>query len=303
MSDVERLNAQVISATPVIPTLDNFLTFIRINNLARQERFFVNFTPPQPTISTYINNLRDLTLMCEQAALPGKTLNTKTLRINGLDERRAHTLDYMGDSITLQFLVDTNFIAKNVLEHWMGQCVSPATEGREVGFYTDYIGKISLHVVAPAGIPGEALFNWSPTQADGGLRQLENSLRQKNPTLGVLANKAINLGKQKIDRTLARAKSQISSGISPTVLEAFRDIEKVIYTVELFDCFPKAINVVPLGNDAIGVQRLTVTFAYKYWVSSTQTDDTIDKKIVNSANKLIGNTIKKGLQNTNLLSR
>jgi hypothetical protein len=159
-----------------------------------------------------------------------------------------------------------------------------------------------LHVVAPAGIPGEALFNWSPTQADGGLRNAANNIREKNRTLGVLANKAINLGKQKIDRAVARAKSQISENISPTVLEAFRDVEKIIYTVELFDCFPRTINVVPLGNDAVGVQRLTATFAYKYWSASTQTDDTIDKKIVNSANQLIGNTIKKGLQRVNLLN-
>jgi len=58
-------------------------------------------------------------LLCHQASLPGKNIGTRQLRINGLSRTFAQTADYMGDSITLEFLIDTDFTPRIIMERWM----------------------------------------------------------------------------------------------------------------------------------------------------------------------------------------
>ena len=44
------------------------------------------------------------------------------------------------------------------------------------------------------------------------------------------------------------------------------------------------MNIMPLGYDAVGVARLSVTFAYRHWTSSVKSADTFDVRTVNSLN-------------------
>lgn len=267
------------------PSLTDFLAFVRYNALARQERFNATFYWGANNEDKY-----KLSLLCEQATLPGKVINTRNLRINGLNEQRAETLDYMGDSITLQFLVDTDFTAKNYMDEWMNACVSKVERGKEVGFYSNYAKPIDLSVLAPGGIPGEALYNWSPTDADIGLRQGADTLGK---TAGAVIGRGINLGKQRFNTEFAKAKAQLGRIISPLVNNQFTDLlrtpEKVVYQVTLHECFPKQINMVPLGYDAVGVQRLSVTFAYKYWTSKVLDETTASEEAAGSLTRGVEN--------------
>lgn len=267
------------------PSLTDFLAFVRYNALARQERFNATFYWGANNNDNY-----KLSLLCEQATLPGKTVNTRNLRINGLSEQRAETLDYMGDSITLQFFVDTDYTAKNYMDEWMNACVSKVERGKEVGFYKDYAKPIDLSVLAPGGIPGEALYNWSPTQADIGLRQGVATLGTK---AGAVIGRGINLGKQRFDTEFAKAKSRLGRIISPLVNNQFTDLlrtpEDVVYQVTLHECFPKQINMIPLGYDAVGLQRLSVTFAYKYWTSMASDEETAIERAAGSLTRGVEN--------------
>jgi hypothetical protein len=269
------------------PNLEDFLGFVRLNNLARQERFFAGIVLPSTPLGTPYSgsNAQILNLLCEQASIPGKTINSRTLRINGINEYRAGTIDYGGDGITLQFLVDGNYRVREIMEKWMELCVNSSDNARnEVEFYTTYIGSITLNALMPAGIPGEALFNWSPTQADIGINSALNTLRTKNRALGVLGTKIAQGVGRKIDAAVVKAKSSISKNIPPSALEAFRDTENVVYSVTLRDCWPKAMNIMPLGYDAVGVSRLSVTFTYRNWTSSVKSADTFDVRSVQTLN-------------------
>lgn len=282
------MNTQVIiNEKSSTPNLEDFLGFVRLNNLARQERFFAGIGLPGTLLGTSYSgsNAQVLNLLCEQAAIPGKTINARTLRINGINEYRAGTIDYGGDGITLQFLVDGNYRVREIMENWMEICVNSSNSARnEVEFYNTYIGTITLNALMPAGIPGEALYNWSPTQADIGINSALNTLRTKNRALGILGTKVAQGVARKIDSAVVKAKSSISRNIPPSVLEAFRDTENVVYSVTLRDCWPRAMNIMPLGYDAVGVARLSVTFAYRNWTSSVKSADTFDVRTVNSLN-------------------
>lgn len=274
---------------PSIPTLEQFISFVKQRNLARQERFFVDL-PDAP---------RDLTLLCEEVAIPGKNIQPRAIRINGLNEYHAHTLDYMGDSITLQFFIDTDFIARNYIENWMEMCVTPASQGREVGFYNDYAKQINLYALMPAGLPGEALINWSPTQADTGLIEALDTFNKDTPG-GVRAGKALNKvmgqGKNFIDRKFARVKEQTIGRLelaSNPIYEAFRESEKVIFSVSLKECWPKSINVMPLSYANPSVQRMNVTFTYKYYETHTFNDTTLGEQLANKGTKALSDLLKK----------
>ena len=258
------LDSKVISGSNHVPTLDEFLSFIKTNNLARQERFFVTFTGSNPSIE------KDLQLLCNTASLPGKTITPKTMRINGLTERRAGTMDYMGDSITLDFFVDPDFNVRQYMESWMENCVSSREAGNEVGYYVDYVRPIVLSVVMPAGIAGEKLFNFSPTQStlDSGLL---SGIQQAKGKTGLVLNKLLRVGKAKADTAIAKAKSQLTGSIgnalSPAI-ELLSDTEDVKFSIVLNDCWPVAINPSPLGYDAVGTMRMSVTFTYKNYSSN-----------------------------------
>jgi hypothetical protein len=281
------MTTTIVTARAGTPSLEDFLGFVRLNNLARQERFFAGIAPPGTLLGTSYSgsNAQVLNLLCEQAAIPGKTINARTLRINGINEYRAGTIDYGGDGITLQFLVDGNYRVREIMENWMEMCVNSSDSARnEVEFYNTYIGTITLNALMPAGIPGEALLNWSPTQADIGLNSALDTLRTKNRALGILGTKISQGVGRKINDVVAKTKASITKNIPASVLEAFRDTENTVYSVNLHECWPRSMNIMPLGYDAVGVARLSVTFAYRHWTSSVKSADTFDVRTVNSLN-------------------
>jgi len=262
------LSAVTVTALPSVPTLEQFISFVKTKGLARQERFFVQISGLD----------RDLTLLCDEASLPGKNIAVRTLRINGMDEYRASTVDYGGNSITLSFIIDTSWTARQAMEEWMTTCVSSRMEGNEVGFYSDYVKRIGLYALVPAGIPGEALLNLSPTSSDFGIKAAASSILSNsglsavgNIGTGIVLDKLLSAGKRKIDNVTNAVKSKVTGLLGPVlnpILEAFRDTETIAFHIQLVDCFPTAINVMPLSYGGAGVHKMSVTFSYKYWTSS-----------------------------------
>lgn len=289
-------------AKPNVPTLEQFISLINTQNLARQERFFVNF--PMTTGET----ARNLTLLCEQASIPGINIESRTLRINAISEQRAHTVNY-GNEITLQFLVDADWKVREYMENWMRSCVSHPSAGNEVGYYSSYALPIQIFSLNVAGIPGEALFNWSPTRNDLGFQNALNSVRNKNKTLGIPFSKGISSVAKKVDQGLATVKSGIARTISPLanpLIEAFRDTEKISYSIELIECWPKSINPMVLGYDAVGVERMSVTFAYKYWHSQSENpsafESFVDEKTKQLSDRIRG-VVKKNSEPFDVMER
>lgn len=293
-ADQEIFNKKDDPIPSTIPTLEQFIGLIKTRNLARQERFFVEF----PSFEN-ANVARDLTLLCEEAAIPGKNIQPRAFRINGINEYHAHTLDYMGDSITLQFLVDSDWVARDYMDKWMELCVNSVTQGREVGYYENYIKDITLYALIPAGLPGEELANWSPTQADTGLNEALDKFNKNTPG-GVRAsaalNKAMGRGKTLLDRQFSRAKQQTVGRLnlaSNPIFEAFRQSEKVIYSVSLKECWPKSINVMPVSYSNPGVHRLNVTFTYKYYTTHTFNDPTLGEELSKRGTEALSSVLKK----------
>ena len=56
-------------------------------------------------------------------------------------------------------------------------------------------------------------------------------------------------------------------------------VEKTRYEMTLYECYPKTISAISLDNAAKDTMKLTITFQYKYWTSSTIQQLANDQKI------------------------
>jgi hypothetical protein len=211
-----------------IPTLQEFIALAR-GGFSRADRFVVNFNvPPALPGASAFYNLRDFSMLCEEAAFPGKTIGTRTLRINALNEQRAHTVDYMGDSITFQFIVDLNWSVRRFFEDWMNVCVGNETVTgdrpsitREVGYYQDYISNISINSLIP--------------RHDG-----VSSFTQ-------------------LDKSTQYEPSDVSVTQPPEVSN---------FQMNLYEAWPRNMNVQQVSYGSQTFHRLNITFTYKYYTTT-----------------------------------
>jgi hypothetical protein len=118
-------------------SLNDFISSIKRNSLARQNRFTVSISSPAGDQSG-----RLVELFCEQATLPGIAFASQPVRTYG--EQREVVYDRNYESITLTFLVDKDFAVKNYFDQWTDQVINPYT--RLVGFYDNYVRDIVIMV-------------------------------------------------------------------------------------------------------------------------------------------------------------
>ena len=134
--------------------LQEFIALGKQTYFARADRFQVNFKLPAAMAEFDTSHTRNLSLLCENTTLPGKSVGSRTLRINGVNEQRAHTVDY-GDTITFDFIVDLSWTPRRLFEAWTELCITDvgASDGirgaREVGYYSDYISEIDIITLKP----------------------------------------------------------------------------------------------------------------------------------------------------------
>jgi len=133
-----------------IPKLSQFIGLARNHAFARTNRFLVEFFPRTSTVDNVDNVIG---MLCEEAEFPGKSIETRSLRIAALSEHRAHYVDYKNKQINFKFIIDNPWRVKKYFDAWMGLAVSPMSlngnNPKEVGYYRDYIGTVNIFSLAP----------------------------------------------------------------------------------------------------------------------------------------------------------
>ena len=148
------------TGTPAQNTLDAFRAEVGKRDFARSHRFEVLINPPtlrgedgreredhspgpmNAHTTSAGNSARHLSLFVEDAMIPGLLLGTRPFRANNLNEQRASGIDFGGDSLTLTFLVDTTWAAKDFFGDWMRGIVNKRT--REIAFPNAYYGSLTI---------------------------------------------------------------------------------------------------------------------------------------------------------------
>ena len=120
--------------------LNDFLSNIRKKDLARASRFEVVMTS-----SSYRGSNREVSLLCEEAAIPGLISTFAPTKIGNWTEYRAHGVEFFGDNATLTFYCNTDWNVREYFEAWMGTTAD--VRSKEVGFYDDYAGEVDIYTL------------------------------------------------------------------------------------------------------------------------------------------------------------
>lgn len=138
--------------------LQNFLSLVKSENLARSNRFEVRFDLPgiMPTHQTSRgNSARVVSMLAEDVIFPGLLIGTRNIRLNNVNYPRATFLDHGGDSLTVTFLCDDAWVVKDMFGDWMRKIVDPIT--REISFPDDYVSDMYISALNEQD---EVIANW-----------------------------------------------------------------------------------------------------------------------------------------------
>lgn len=115
-----------------MPSLQNFVHSFQ-KDIARSNRFEVIILPPSglPLVAAYGRNL---TLRCENAQLPGRTLATTEQRTYGPIEKFPYLTTY--NDLDLTFIVDDDMSQKYVFDTWF-EYINPSSTNN-IGYKSEY---------------------------------------------------------------------------------------------------------------------------------------------------------------------
>lgn len=126
-------------------SIDDFITQVYSRGLARANRYEVIFSPPnimRGHSTSSGESPRLLSMFVEDVVFPGLLVGTRAYRLNNLNQQRATSIDFMGDSISFNILVDTSWTVKDFIGDWMRKIVDPVS--REIEYPNEYYGRINL---------------------------------------------------------------------------------------------------------------------------------------------------------------
>lgn len=120
-------------------TINNFLSSFK-GDLARPSRFDVEIGVPLKLVS-YLNTAQRLTLRCENAELPSRTLATTDRKIYGPTEKHPYLTTY--NESTFTFIVSDDMLEKKLFDAWM-DLINPRSTF-DIAYKKDYTTNITVN--------------------------------------------------------------------------------------------------------------------------------------------------------------
>ena len=113
----------------------DFISKVRKNDLARSNRFEIVISSPQK-----FTDDREVSLLCEEAQIPGLQIKWTPTMISHWTEQRAHGVEYFGDTAAFTFFCDDNWDVRSYFENWMTIIANPIS--KEVSFPDEHVGQV-----------------------------------------------------------------------------------------------------------------------------------------------------------------
>ena len=120
---------------------ENFLTDIRTTRLPRTERFEVSFNTPR-SLGGLSGLSSGMSIMCEEAQIPGFVTNTVPIKIGPWTEYRTQNLDFLTSDVVFTFIIDETWGVRTLFERWIQHCVDP--KSKEVKFHDDMYSDLEI---------------------------------------------------------------------------------------------------------------------------------------------------------------
>tara|TARA_B100000073_G_C23698763_1_gene559433 strand:- start:957 stop:1601 length:645 start_codon:yes stop_codon:yes gene_type:complete len=140
-------------------------TIGRRTGLAKQNRFAVYMNLPLMSIDAgniitnlvsgnfnpfqIINDPRDISLLCETAVLPGKSIATTEYQTNM--KARKMPYGYISDDVSFTFLLTGDYYMKTVFDKWLGQIINQ--DRKTLMYKDDYVSEVEIQQLNDQNIP------------------------------------------------------------------------------------------------------------------------------------------------------
>mgnify|MGYP003337611426 FL=1 len=121
--------------------LNNFISQIKKEGLARTSRFNVIITPPKGSLisTTGFDNNR-LILLCDKFDIPNLSLATNDIQMYG--EVRSMPYQKIFDKVNMSFYVDTDMNVKKFFDIWAQLIINPTS--RFQSYYDQYVTQVDV---------------------------------------------------------------------------------------------------------------------------------------------------------------
>lgn len=119
-------------------SINEFISQVKSEGLARDNRFLVEITPPQALFNNGV--ARKLSLYCQNVSLPG--LNFASNPVTTYGEQREVIYNRQFEPLNMEFLGDNPMRIKKFFDQWQQLIIDPVT--RLVSYYQDYIGTVEI---------------------------------------------------------------------------------------------------------------------------------------------------------------
>jgi hypothetical protein len=117
--------------------INEFISLIKTEGLARSSRFVVYITAP-PGISSPNTKLR---FLCDSASLPG--MNFLSNPVTSYGEQREVIYNRSFEPVNLEFMLDQDMAIKRFFDDWQALIIHPVS--RVVNYYQNYVGTIEIY--------------------------------------------------------------------------------------------------------------------------------------------------------------
>tara|TARA_B100000131_G_scaffold29066_1_gene27296 strand:- start:3336 stop:3968 length:633 start_codon:yes stop_codon:yes gene_type:complete len=118
----------------------DFIAKVRKNDLARSNRFEIVINGP-----SNFSTDREVSLLCEEAQIPGLQIQWTPTKISTWTEQRAHGIEYFGDTAAFTFFCDDNWDVRTYFENWMTVIADPIS--KEVSFPDEHVGTVEVYTL------------------------------------------------------------------------------------------------------------------------------------------------------------
>ena len=174
-------------------TVDDFKAMIgKRGGFSRPNRFNFIMTPPQTQLlntdwqglvqsaltgnlglNDFINDPRDISLLCESCSLPGRTINVLEHEYKMHKQTVKKAVGYTNEDITVVFHLTNDYYAKKVFDKWLNAIINP--NSYLTPYKTEYTSDIIIQQLDQSNqvIYGIKLLNAFPTNVTS--VQLDNN--------------------------------------------------------------------------------------------------------------------------------
>ena len=114
------------------------------NGLLTTNRYVVEISPPRILATTTSDTIRNLTIRCSSASLPGFDIGSQSYRIYGPARQMPYDVVYSGQ-LSFTYIVSRDMRERAFFEKWMSSVINPADY--KLGWYDDYTSRMTISIL------------------------------------------------------------------------------------------------------------------------------------------------------------